>query len=113
MEQVKPITIVTEVAKAYGITTDMLMSRSRLARVSDARAVVSYLLYHNMRMTMAEVGAYIRRDHSTVTCQIRKVESFLLYPTMYAVDISIIKNIENKYFKKQDDETEEMDRVGG
>lgn len=40
----------------------------------------------------------ITSSHSSVLHSIRKVEAFNLWPTMYAVDLNIIKNIKQKLF---------------
>ncbi len=95
-----PKTIITEVAGAYGITADTLLSRNRLARVADARAVACYLLYRHTRMSTTEIGAYIRRNHAAVLHNIRKAEGFFLFPKMYAVDLRIINDIQKKYFNE-------------
>ena len=92
------LAIIKEVAEAYGVTTDDLRSKSRIARFADARAVACYLLHRHTTMSTTEIGMWLHRDHSSVLHSIRKVEAFNLWPTMYAIDLNIIKNIKQKLF---------------
>lgn len=100
--------IMNAVAEAYGYTIDDLRRRCRTERLATARAVACYLLMHDLRMSTTEAGLMMERDHGTALYSYRKVENFYLWPKMYATDIAIIKEIEEKYFS---DET--MDTVGG
>lgn len=92
------LTIMNEVAEAYGITLDDLRSKSRVARLATARAVACYLLRHHLNMSTNEVGRLVFRDHSSVTYSCRRIESFYLWPKMYANDLIIIKDIIQKHF---------------
>ena len=94
--------IMKAVAEAYGITLEDLRSHSRIARLATARAVVCYLLYRYYNYSTKDVGRMVLRDHTSV------MQGFYLWPKMYATDLAIIKEIEEKYFS---DET--MDTVGG
>ena len=100
--------IMKAVAEAYGITLEELRSNSRTARISTARAVVCYLLYRYYNYSTKDVGNMVLRDHTTVMYNCRKVQGFYLFPKMYATDLAIIKEIEEKYFRY-----ETMDTVGG
>lgn len=116
--------IMEAVAEAYGVTLDDLRSRNRMARLADARAVACYLLTRRLNMSSRYIGTMMSRNHATVLHSVRKVESMFRWPTMYAVDLNIIKSIEDKYFNKSNikpnetDDTnttksEAMDAVGG
>ena len=100
--------IMKAVAEAYGITLEDLRSHSRIARLATARAVVCYLLYRYYNYSTKAVGRMVLRDYTSVMHNCRKVQGFYLWPKMYATDLAIIKEIEEKYFS---DET--MDTVGG
>ena len=100
--------IMKAVAEDYGITLDELRSHSRIARIATARAVVCYLLYRYYNYSTKDVGNMVLRDHTTVMHNCRKVKWFYLLPKMYATDLAIIKEIEEKYFRY-----ETMDTVGG
>lgn len=100
--------IMKDVAKSYGITIDDIRSKSRIARLATARAVTCYLLKRHLNMSTSEVGRKVFRDHTSVMHSCRLVEGYYLWPKMYATDLAIIKEIEEKYFS---DET--MDTVGG
>ena len=88
------------VAEAYGITLEDLRSRNRMARLADARAVACYLLTRHLNMSSTDIGTMMLRNHATVLHSVRKVEGMFLFPTMYAVDLNIIKSVEDKYFNK-------------
>ncbi|WP_434313731.1 helix-turn-helix domain-containing protein [Enterococcus innesii] len=92
------LAIIKEVAEAYGVTTDDLRSKSRIARFADARAVVCYLLYRYYNYGWKDVGRMVLRDHSSVMHSVRLVEGFCLWPKMYATDLAIIEDIKQKYF---------------
>ena len=95
--------IMNAVAEAYGITLEELRSHSRIARIATARAVVCYLLYRNYNYSTKDVGNMVLRDHTTVMHNCRKVQGFYLLQKMYATDLAIIKEIEEKYFRYETD----------
>ena len=95
--------IMKAVAESYGITIDELRSHSRIARIATARAVVCYLLYRYFNYSTKDVGNMVLRDHTTVMHNCRKVQGFYLLPNMYATDLAIIKEIEEKYFSDETD----------
>ena len=91
------------VAEAYGITLEELRSNSRTARIATASAVVCYMLYRYYNYSTKDVGNIVLRDHTTVMHNCRKVQWFYLFPNMYATDLAIIKEIEEKYFSDETD----------
>lgn len=93
--------IMREVAEAYGVTLDALRSRSRIARLVTARAVACYILNRCLNMSTTETGRAVFRDHTSVSHYCRQVEGFYLWPKMYAIDLAIIKEIEEKYFSDE------------
>lgn len=98
------LTIMNEVAEAYGVTLDDLRSKSRVARLATARAVACYLMYRHLNMSTTEVGRSVFRDRTTVMHCCRQVEGFYLWPKMYATDLAIINSIKQKYFSDGNDE---------
>jgi len=75
-----PIAIVLKTAcKVWDVTMEQIRSKSRLARLVNARRSISQLVYADYRLgTMAEIGDRMgRRDHSTIHYALRRAKSLL------------------------------------
>ncbi len=90
--------IAKDVAEEFGVTLEDLRSRSRVARIADARAVAFFLLTRYLHMSTGEAGKFLRRDHATVMHGARKVEGMFQWPKFYASEIEIIDHLKQKYF---------------
>lgn len=99
--------IMKEVAERFGITIDDLRSRSRMARLVDARAVTAFILTRHLGLSTTEAGRMMHRDHGTIIHYVSKVEGMFLWSKMYAADLNLMKAVTDKFFGQ--DET--MDGV--
>ncbi len=72
--QPTPVTvekILSEVARTYNTTPELLRGPSRSSGVSTARQVSMYVVREITGMSMEEIGAEFRRDHSTVVYSLK------------------------------------------
>ena len=58
-------------AELWNVPLDQLLSPSRKAAVVAARQPVMAVLYHQYQMTLADIGAELDRDHTTILYGIR------------------------------------------
>ena len=59
--------IVECVTDEYGVTLDVILSKTRLRPVVDARHVLCALMRRRLKMTLSEIGEFLQdRDHTTV-----------------------------------------------
>ena len=76
-----PITvekILSEVARTYNTTADMLRGPSRRSNVSSARKVSMYVVREITGMSMEDIGKeFGGRDHSTIVYSLKALESNL------------------------------------
>jgi chromosomal replication initiation ATPase DnaA len=61
-----PDQLIASVCERYSVSRAALRGRRRPAQLVHARAVAARLLRARTRMSLAEVGAVLGRDHSTV-----------------------------------------------
>lgn len=90
--------VMEEVADSFGITTDDILSRSRIARRVNARAVAAFILTRHLGLSTTEAGALMQRDHGTIIHYVRKVDGMKQWPTMYRADLNLMKAITDKLF---------------
>lgn len=72
------------VCSQYDITAEQLVSSGHTWHQADARAMLSYILRTHCGMTLAKIGRLIHRHHSTVICNVRKVDLWLHNPKIFA-----------------------------
>lgn len=101
--------IMEEVADAYGFKVDDLLSRQRISRIAEARAVMCYLLSRHLSMSSTEIGKMLGRNHATILHLVSKVDDMLSFPKMYREHVSVVRSIEDKYFKT--DEKEKVEHL--
>ncbi len=89
--------IISDVADMYGITVDNILSRRRIRRYVDARAVVCYLLCFTQGYSTTEVGKVINRDHSSVVYFNKKTTDWLRMPFLNAKGVKAIHKLVMKY----------------
>ena len=93
-----PITvekILSEVARTYNTTADMLRGPSRRSNVSSARKVSMYVVREITGMSMDDIGSeFAGRDHSTVVYSINDMQKKLETDTRLRETVEdIIKNV--------------------
>ncbi|MCM1296590.1 MAG: hypothetical protein NC311_13720 [Muribaculaceae bacterium] len=69
--------IVNAVATEYGISTDVIMSRSREQRVADARMMAMYLVFRKSDYTYSKIGEMFCRTHPTVCYNVSRAEDLI------------------------------------
>lgn len=89
--------IINDVADIYGITPNDILSKRRIRRYVDARAVVSYLLYYIKGLTTTEVGKLLNRNHASVIYFNRKAEDWLRTPILNKRGASAIAELKKRY----------------
>lgn len=68
--------IISAVCREFNITLGELISRTRLARVTEARMACYYLIKHlNPKTTLSEIGAALERDHGSVHSGIQSIQN--------------------------------------
>jgi chromosomal replication initiation ATPase DnaA len=63
--------VVKAAAELWNVRTELLLSPSRKASVASARQAVMAVLYHEFDLTLADIGAELDRDHTTILYGIR------------------------------------------
>jgi len=89
--------IMSDVADIYGITVNDILSRRRLRRFADARAVICYLLCFTQGYSTTEVGRVLGRDHSSVVYFNKKTMDWLRTPFLNKRGACAIKELEKRY----------------
>ena len=87
--------ILSEVARTYNTTADMLRGPSRRSNVSSARKVSMYVVREITGMSMEDIGSeFGGRDHSTVVYSINDMQKKLETDTRLRETVEdIIKNV--------------------
>lgn len=89
--------IMSDVADLYGITVEDIVSRCRVRKLADARAVVCYLLHGKAKMSCVEVGQMIHRTHATVLYFKRRACEWVSRPALNRRAVCAIKELEKRY----------------
>lgn len=71
--------ILRAVCGVYGTTRDVLISPSRMKRVTEARHVAAWLARAFTARSFPALGAVLNRDHATIQYGVRKVDANLDY----------------------------------
>ena len=64
--------ISAQVCHKYGITQGQLFGRSVRRVISSARKEVYYRAHEELKMSLANIGRYFRRDHTTIAHGIKQ-----------------------------------------
>lgn len=89
--------IISDVADIYGITVENILSRRRLRRYADARAVICYLLCFTQGYSTTEVGKVLNRNHSSIVYFNKKTRDWLRTPIINKRGACAIKELEKRY----------------
>jgi len=84
---------INSVAKALGIKTKTLMSKTRHRHLVDARRVCYVLLKEKMQLPAIVIGSYFDRDHASVLHHLKSHD--MLYKTYF--DYRILYDKAKKY----------------
>jgi len=75
--ELKLYDILREVSEVSGVNIDEILSLSRKEKICIARQMFCYIATENKKWTQKQIGAAIRRDHSTVIHSRSVVEDML------------------------------------
>lgn len=78
--------LITRAARDYGVEPSSILSKRRTASVSNARAIVAYVL-RQQGNSLTTIGRVLDRDHSTVMAMIAKVETRMAESIPYAARV--------------------------
>ena len=68
------------VSRHYGITHEMIMTKTNKKEIAEARQVIYWILkYMHPKITLSKVGKHYRKDHCTILHGIRKMDTFFVY----------------------------------
>ncbi len=101
-EEYHPLTeteIVRVVTEYFNISASDVKSRSRSENVVMARYIIADLLFEMLGLTLNAIGRIIKRDHSTVSYGISKIQK--LKETDYKTQ-NLIKFLEKKLEAKKE-----------
>lgn len=85
-----PQQVIAMVAEAYGLVPDDLYSRSREGKVVNARAIATFLLRAQLRLSATETSELLNRDKSSVIHYCQMVDCIQKWPTMFRRDLDIL-----------------------
>jgi chromosomal replication initiation ATPase DnaA len=63
--------IIAASAAQFGVTVEQVMGRSRYASIARARQIAMLIAHDRLHMSSVEIGHFLKRDHSTVSENIR------------------------------------------
>ena len=95
---ITPQQVIEDVARCYDIQPDDILSKKRTEKISDARAIVCYILMHDLHLSSTETGNAVNRNHATTLHSVKKVEMMLMVPTMYRFAVNVLLHLEHEYF---------------
>ncbi|MDE6206854.1 MAG: chromosomal replication initiator protein DnaA, partial [Muribaculaceae bacterium] len=79
------------VAQHYGISPDLIFTKSRRRQVADARQVVMYLAHKLAKMSNTSIGAKLDRSHATVIHGCQVIEDRLATEKKFAAEVEAIE----------------------
>ena len=92
-----PEYIVEKTSSYYNLTPEDIMGKGKTKSIATARQMATYLMRKLTTLTLEEIGAVLKRDHSTILHSIRKVEESINTDAALSDTIrDITANIMNK-----------------
>lgn len=71
----------------YGVPARLVLSASREARVALVRAIAAHLLRVEEGMSYAQIGAILRRDHTTIVAACKRVAARVASEPLFALRV--------------------------
>lgn len=84
------------VAKAlplFGVKLEHLQADRRTRNISDLRSVVMHVLRRSTGLSLQEIGAIFKRDHTSVIHNVRKVDGLLNVDRGFTLTYNEIKEV--------------------
>lgn len=89
--------IIEEVGRLFGVTLDMICSKSRKRTTATARAVVCYILHRQMGVSSTKVARTLTCTHATILYHCRMVETWMQNPRYNAEAVSAVQKVRNNH----------------
>jgi chromosomal replication initiation ATPase DnaA len=64
-----------EVKGEYGVTAAQIYSKTRMAKIREARQVFTQLMREHSSMTLEDIGMMVNRDHSTISTTSKVIQN--------------------------------------
>lgn len=77
----------------FGVKLEHLQLDKRSRNISDIRSICMHVLRKNTGLSLQEVGAIFKRDHSSVIHNVRKVENLLKVDRGFTLTYLEIKEV--------------------
>ena len=84
--------IVSTVCERLNVPEKVITARTRQREAVRARNIVMYLIKKYTDSSLAQIGAYVHRDHATVAYSLSTLEGQLSYDAVLRQDIKSIEN---------------------
>ena len=89
--------IIDYVAKEFELQPSVLKSKNRRDEIVTARDVTMYVIKEVTDLTLAQIGKYFNRNHSSVLQAIREAENKMeAYPNAKAIAVKAIGDFQTK-----------------
>lgn len=72
-----PNNIIERICRNYNVSKESVLSESRKSDLTTVRKICMYVLKNKLNMTLAKIGRFFQRDHSTVITSIKDVEKMI------------------------------------
>ena len=69
--------IISDVADAFDVTADDILSKNRQAKISLARKITIYVMKNVKGMTFTQIGEALNKNHSTMTIHYNEIDQLL------------------------------------
>lgn len=77
IHQIKTDKIVDIICDEYDLNRVILMSKSREAKIVEARAMCFYFIKEKTRLTLSEIGGLFGKTHATVLHSIKGTNNYI------------------------------------
>ena len=77
--------IVAQAGALFAVDANVILSSSKRRRVAQARAAVCAVMRDELRMSYADIGAAVGRDHSTCILAVRRADPAMVAQLTHAV----------------------------
>ena len=86
-------TVMSSVADYYGVTLKDLVGRKRNQKLSTARQAAMHVMSDSLQMGVTDISKVLRRDHSTVSLALKRLDDTLPNDPVLQADIESINSL--------------------
>jgi len=69
--------LINAICLAYGITEEVLKSKTRVGKIVEARTIAAYHLHRRLKYSSTVTGRMLNRDHATILHLCNKAEDLI------------------------------------